>query len=116
MSVRRNVGRLFAAAVLAIPLAAFAAEPSPAFQAELSRIFEKREYAAAPFGPARWLDGGNSYTTLEASPEKDSAGSKDIVAYETASGRREVLVPASKLVPAGATKPLTIVPKERENG
>jgi len=108
MSVRRNVGLLFAVAGLAIPLAALAAEPSLAFQAELSRIFEKREYTPAPFGPARWLDGGKSYTTLEAAAGKDSAGSKDIVAYDTASGRREVLVPSSKLVPAGATKPLTI--------
>ena len=92
MSVRRNVGLLFAAIVLATPLAAVAAEPSPAFQAELSRIFEKREYTPAPFGPARWLDGGKSYTTLEASAGKDSP--KEIVAYHTASGRREVLVPA----------------------
>src|SRR6476646_1923772 len=109
MTFRRNAGLLFAAALVGIlPVAAFAAEPSPAFQAELSRIFEKREYTPAPFGPARWLDGGKSYTTLEAAAGKDSAGSKDIVAYDTASGRREVLVPASKLVPAGATKPLTI--------
>ena len=110
MRVRRRL--VFRLATLAIGLiaarAALGAEPSAAFQSELARIFEKREYAAASFGPARWLDGGKSYTTLEASPGKDPAQSKDIVSYETASGRREVLVPASRLVPAGASKPLAI--------
>jgi dipeptidyl-peptidase-4 len=110
MRVRRRL--VFRLATLAIGLiaarAARGAEPSAAFQSELARIFEKREYATVSFGPARWLDGGKSYTTLEASSGKDLAPSKDIVSYETASGRREVLVPASRLVPAGASKPLAI--------
>src|SRR5437868_316583 len=85
-----------------------AAEPSPAFQSELSRIFEKRDYTPASFGPARWLDEGRSYTTLEASSPKEPGSPKEIVSYETASGRREVLVPAAKLVHSGAAKPLSI--------
>jgi len=60
------------------------------------------------FGPARWLDSGTSFTTVEPSDPGQSGDAKDIVAYDTASGRREVLVPSSKLVPPGATRPLTI--------
>jgi dipeptidyl-peptidase-4 len=110
MSVRRRPALRLA--VIAFGLAAagtaWAAEPSAAFQSELSRIFEKREYTTASFGPARWLDEGKSYTTLEASSAKEAGSPKEIVSYDTATGRREVLVPAAKLVPSGASKPLSI--------
>ncbi|HEY6050233.1 MAG TPA: hypothetical protein VIZ58_03225, partial [Thermoanaerobaculia bacterium] len=110
MSVRRRPA--LSLAVIALGWIAVstarAAEPSAAFQSELSRIFEKREYTAASFGPARWLDEGKSYTTLEASAAKEAGSPKEIVSYETATGRREVLVPAARLIPPGASKPLSI--------
>jgi len=58
MSVRRRpaLGLAVIAFGLAAAGTASAAEPSAAFQSELSRIFEKREYTTASFGPARWLD------------------------------------------------------------
>ena len=58
------------------------------------------------FGPARWIEGGRAYTTLEGSGEADSG--KSIVRYDAASGERRVLVPAERLVPAGEKKPLAI--------
>lgn len=57
------------------------------------------------FGPARWLDGGASYTTLE---KNMTAGGRDIVKFDTKSGAREVLVSAEALVPADGEKPLSI--------
>lgn len=74
--------------------------------AALHRIFASRYYAADRFGPARWIDQGEGYTTLERS-RTDSAGF-DIVRYATATGARTVLVPARELTPAGASAPLDI--------
>ncbi|MGA8267039.1 MAG: DPP IV N-terminal domain-containing protein, partial [Candidatus Acidiferrales bacterium] len=72
----------------------------------LRRAFLKHEFSAKFFGPARWLNGGEAYTTVEASPIAKTA--RDLVRYDTATGRREVLVSASDLIPAGAKEPLAI--------
>ncbi len=109
-----------------------AGEPAGEFERQLARIFEKREYTAKTMGDARWIDGGRAYTTLEppatgAAEEKESQpakdgrdvregradreaprGPRDIVSYDTATGRRSILVSASKLVPPGADRPLAI--------
>ncbi len=72
----------------------------------LDRIFGSREFASQRFGPARWRKDGASYTVLE-----DSAGpikGRDIVLYSAETGRREILVSASMLVPANQTNPLTV--------
>lgn len=74
----------------------------------ISAIFgPKREFEAKTFGPARWLDDGAAYTTLENSPA--TKGAKEIVRYDAESGRREIAVSAAQLTPSkpGAT-PLTI--------
>ncbi|HTO89083.1 MAG TPA: S9 family peptidase [Thermoanaerobaculia bacterium] len=78
----------------------------PDLDAELHRIFEKEDYKAKSFGPVRWLENGRSYAVRE-----DSTGSKDlfdIAAYDTASGRRQVLVAAPQLSPAAGTGPLKV--------
>jgi len=75
-------------------------------QLTLERIFSSPEFASDRFGPARWIDGGDGYTTLEASDAYQRA--LDIVRYETASGAREVLVPARRLIPSGSAGPLLI--------
>ena len=63
------------------------------------------------FAPKRapasvWRGGGKAYLTLEPSPGKD--GAQDIVAYETETGTRSVLVAAAQLTPPGAKAPLSI--------
>lgn len=63
----------------------------------VDRIYSSREFASQRFGPARWLKDGASYTTLEDS--KDVQGGRDIVVYSAETGKREVLVSASKLIP-----------------
>jgi len=101
------LGLLFAASLRA---AEPPADPSRALPGELAsrldRIFAKKEFKAKVFGPARWLDGGQAYTTVE-----DSAalkGGKDIVRYETATGARRVLVSATALLPTRDAKPAEI--------
>ena len=93
--------RLVAILALAVPasLPLRAAEPKlpDELASRLDRIYLKKEFKAKVFGPARWLEGGKAYTTVE-----DSAamkGGKDIVRYDTATGARRVLVSATALLP-----------------
>jgi dipeptidyl-peptidase 4 len=72
----------------------------------LHRMFASSDFEVKNFGPARWLDGGDFYTTVE--PSADGKDAQDIVRYETATGKREVLVSAAKLIPPGAKSPLAI--------
>ncbi|MGH9453835.1 MAG: S9 family peptidase, partial [Terriglobia bacterium] len=95
----------FVATLCALPAVA-SAQLSPQLSDMLHRVFVAKEFDAKSFGPARWLKGGESYTTLEASPKVQRA--KDIVKYDTVTGAREVLVSASELIPPGAKAPLAI--------
>lgn len=72
----------------------------------LKRVFQRHEFSARPFGPARWLEQGQAYTTVERS--LSGAEARDIVRYETATGKRDVLISASDLVPQGAKEPLEL--------
>ncbi len=83
----------------------FAQQPDPSILT-LKRIFTDRDFDAARFGPARWLEDGRAYTTVE--PAADVKGGQDIIRYEADSGQRSILVAAKTLVPAGATAALPI--------
>ncbi|MCL6100006.1 MAG: S9 family peptidase [Bacteroidetes bacterium] len=78
---------------------------------DLNRLFKSREFFGERFGPVRFIDNGKSYTTLEES--KDSVGGTDIVKYDTETGKREILVPSTMLIPEGSKKPLSITDDER---
>lgn len=73
--------------------------------AMLGRIFASQDFRPKSFGPARWLNEGTSYTTVEPS---SISGARDIVRYDAATGARQVMVSAAQLKPQGADKPLTI--------
>jgi len=72
----------------------------------LERIFDSPAFQQKRFGPARWIRGGAAFTTLERAPATE--GAKDIVEYETATGKRSILVSHQQLTPAKAAKPLTV--------
>jgi len=72
----------------------------------LDRIFSSSDFRSETFGPARWLDDGSAYTTLEPSPANKEA--RDIVRYEAATGARSVLIAATSLMPKAASAPLEI--------
>ena len=82
------------------------AQLSPQLTEMLHRVFVAKEFDAKSFGSARWLEEGESYTTVEGSAKIQ--GAKDIVKYDTATGARELMVPASVLIPPGAKVPLVI--------
>ena len=72
----------------------------------LERIITRQEFAAERFGPARWLEGGAAYTTIE--PSATVKGGYDLVRYDSANGQRSLLIPAEQLVPPGQTAPLEL--------
>ncbi|HXP71428.1 MAG TPA: S9 family peptidase, partial [Candidatus Dormibacteraeota bacterium] len=84
------------------------AQISPDSDKLLHRLFASPDFEVKKFGPARWLDGGEFYTTLEPSDSVKEKGAKDIVRYETATGKREVLISAMKLVPPNEKSALKI--------
>jgi dipeptidyl-peptidase-4 len=95
----------FAALIAANPARA---QISPESDKLLHRLFASSDFEVKKFGPARWLDGGQFYSTAEPSESIKEKGAKDIVRYETATAKREVLVSASKLIPPNEKSPLKI--------
>jgi dipeptidyl-peptidase-4 len=70
----------------------------------LDRLFSG-EFATRSYGPVQWTADGAAYTRLE--PAAGGRG-RDLVRYDAASGRREVVVPAARLTAPGDTAPLAI--------
>ncbi len=89
--------------LLAAPLEAQLPE---AVTARLKLIYDSSYFDTERFGPARWIEDGAAYTTLERS--EATRGGRDIVRYDTKSGARSILVPAASLVPPGDSTPLRI--------
>ena len=118
--LRANRRRLPAVAfvLFCAPLFLFAAsgaaQPSPnrpraqqqGAESLLVRTMTNPEYRPKLFGHVTWIDRGSAYLALDPSP--DSGEARDIVRYDTATGKREVLLPAAKLTPPGASEPLDI--------
>ncbi len=82
-----------------------AQEPADPSVLTLERIFSQGDFHADGFGPARWLKDGSGYTTLE--PSAEGPG-RDLVKYDPASGRRDVLIAAARLKPTPNDQPLGI--------
>src|SRR4051794_21467194 len=98
--------RILALSALTLCAISIPTRASEELNRNLKRIFDSKELTPKRFGPARWRDNGSSYTIVEPSSKVKSAD--DIVLYETATGKRSVLVEASVLCPPGASKPLSI--------
>jgi len=102
---------LFLACAVAIPAQTPDQIPSKAFTETLKAMFARREFRSKYPQESHWKDNGDSYTMLEPSAANPSATNKDqtdLVAYETASGKRSVLVAAKEFIPAGAKDPLRL--------
>jgi dipeptidyl-peptidase-4 len=105
IAMKLRIFALFTAATVVLIGHLFAQEVDPSLLT-VDRLYRSRDFQSGFFGPARWLSDGSAYTTVERS--QAIAGSREIVRYETKTGQREVLVPAQKLIPPGAEKPLAI--------
>ncbi len=96
------------ACIVASLLLSVPASASPALNETLKQIFQSRAFDQKHFGPARWVDEGAAYTTVEPSTAFPDSEARDIVRYETATSKRTVLVSASQLIPSPNQKPLTL--------
>ncbi|HJZ66753.1 MAG TPA: DPP IV N-terminal domain-containing protein, partial [Blastocatellia bacterium] len=103
MICRRSIIVLALATLIASQAVAQQADPSAL---TLDRIFSSKEFTPDSLGSVRWMDGGASYTRLE--PSATLKDARDIVRYDTETGRREVLVAAGHLIPSGSSTPLAI--------
>ncbi|HDL18714.1 MAG TPA: hypothetical protein ENH29_06640 [Bacteroidetes bacterium] len=92
---RNLVRSIFLIFIWAVPLLSQPAKTEDPAILTVDRIFAANEFSPERFGPARWIDDGKGYTTLE-----KSAGitrGRDIVYCETKSGRRKILVPVKNI-------------------
>ncbi len=92
------------AAAIAVPLAARGDERESAAKL-VARTMASPEFRVKTFRGGEWLGNGDYYLALEPSA---TAGGSDIVRYQTATGAREILVAADRLIPAGEKKPLQV--------
>ena len=86
--------------LLILPVYAQQSDPS---QLTVDSLFT---YRVRPLGPVQWQTDGSGYLALEPSPTKKNF--LDIVRYDVSNGDRTVKVSAEKLIPTGATEPLSI--------
>jgi dipeptidyl-peptidase-4 len=103
MMFRRFFINLLVLTALVSQAAAQASDPS---SVTVDQLYGSREFSAQSLGPVRWLDDGSGYTRLESSGKAKDR--RDIVRYDAETGRRDVLVAAERLVPNGASTPLSI--------
>ena len=108
----RNKDRFTEAALIAFSVASVIAGPYAAHADQreaaaklLARTMTNPEFQVKSFRGGAWLGNGDSYLALE--PSATGSGS-DIVRYQTATGTREILVAADRLIPAGEKKPLAV--------
>jgi dipeptidyl-peptidase-4 len=97
--------------ILLLSFGVAAQTPQPQQQSDpsllsIDRIFESNDFAAKGIGGFRWLKSGDAFSKIEPSPTVK--GGQDLVSYEAATNKRAVLIPAEKLIPAGAAAPLRI--------
>src|SRR5271155_1000528 len=92
------------AMALAVPIAARTDQREAAAKL-LAQTINNPEFRVKSFHGGEWEGSGDAYLAIEASA--DGTGS-DIVRYQTATGAREVLVAAARLVPAGSKEPLAL--------
>src|SRR5262245_36416057 len=93
---------VLALSTAALPVSAQQGDPS---LLTIRRIFASGEFASEPFGPARWLEDGTAYTTLE--PSADGTGA-DLVRYGVEWATGAVSVAGRRLVPSGGNEPLEV--------
>jgi dipeptidyl-peptidase 4 len=92
--------------ISASTVSAQTAQPAVDPKLTVERIFASREFQPERFGGFQWLKDGQSYAKFEPSAKAPEA--MDLVRYDIETSKRDVLLSADRLIPAGETKPLDI--------
>lgn len=92
--------------LIAASIPAWAQQVDPALLT-LDRVVSD-ELEEKSFGPAVWLEDSSAYTVVEAPDADGDEGAKGLVRYDSATGEREVVVPAWRLVPPKSDQPIKI--------
>ncbi|KPK87685.1 MAG: peptidase S9 [Bacteroides sp. SM23_62_1] len=71
----------------------------------LERIFNSYEFIPDFFGPAKWMEDGSGYTTIEYSYSYDKA---ELVKYDVKSGARTLIMKTENFIPEGLETPIDI--------
>ena len=103
MLTSRLAGFLLISVLLAPAVTAQQADSS---RLSLERIFNSIDFMPERLGPVRWLSNAPAYIKLET--DSAAPGGLSLVRYDAASGKRDVWVAASRLVPEGDTMPLPV--------
>jgi dipeptidyl-peptidase 4 len=100
-----RLARLLVVTTLLLPAAPVVAQ-RPDSALTVQRIFGAPDYFAQSLNGTRWRPGMDAYTRLERSTSTPDG--RDLVQYDAESGRREVILPAARLVPRGESAPLPV--------
>jgi len=96
---------LFLAAAATAGLVAAPAHQKDFAAKLLSRTMFNPEFRPKIFRGGEWFGNGDSYLALEPSA---TPGGTDIIRYQTATGTREILVSANRLIPSGEKMPIPV--------
>jgi dipeptidyl-peptidase-4 len=106
-ALRRLALTLIAVAPVLLSARQLPSAPPAAVPDMIDRIFASREFAPRALPAPEWFDGGASYLLIE--PETPASDRMNVVRYDSATGaRRDVLISAAQLTPAGSTTPIDI--------
>jgi dipeptidyl-peptidase-4 len=83
-----------------------ASQQADSSQLSLERIFNSPDFVPERLGPVRWMSNAPAYIRLET--DSATPGGRSLIRYDAASGKREVWVAASRLVPQGDSMPLAV--------
>jgi len=87
-----------------LPRVAAAQQPVDRTTVTMDRLFGSRDFYGGPEPTISWGPRGDRYTSLEPGARDVS----DIVRYSAATGQREVVASASRLIPRGDSVPLDV--------
>ncbi|MHC1704733.1 MAG: S9 family peptidase [Tenuifilaceae bacterium] len=71
----------------------------------LEDLYKNNVFSPKGINAVRWMKDNKGYSALEAN---ETVGGRDIVMYDAITGRREILVSATRLIPTGKNSPLSI--------
>ena len=98
---------VLAISIVLVPGIAYlsSAQSSALSKITLDDLYKDDTFSSKGINALRWMKDSKGYSTLE---KNKSIGGKDIVKHDAKSGKSEVIISASKLIPTGEKEPLSI--------